>query len=207
MAYPVNGSQKKNPGKYFPIALIVLGVVSLLAFTACSNSPDPESAEHQDSRASFENSSNPASTENGEESATQFTPGDTFDDVRAGARLILTYNSTTNAFNGTVENTTDDTLPNVRVEVHLSNGIELGPTTPVNLAPGQAVDVVLPATEQPFATWNAHPEVGGNSESGEHSSSSEAGEHERGSESGEQRGGSGSGEQRGGSGSGEHRGG
>ena len=78
----------------------------------------------------------------------------------AGARLVLSYDSASNAFIGAVENTTDTTLRRVRVEVHLSNGIELGPTTPTDLAPGQSLDITLPATERPFTTWSAHPEVG-----------------------------------------------
>ena len=100
------------------------------------------------------------SGEGGEEPGTQFALGETFDQIRAGARLILSYDSTANAFTGTVENTTGGTLSRVRVEVHLSNGIELGPTTPVDLAPGQVADVTLPAGSQPFASWSAHPEVG-----------------------------------------------
>ena len=98
--------------------------------------------------------------EGGEESGTQFALGDTFDEVRAGARLVLSYDSATNAFTGTVENTTRATLSRVRVEVHLSNGIELGPTTPVDLAPGQVVAITLPASSQPFTSWSAHTEVG-----------------------------------------------
>ena len=126
----------------------------------------------------------------GEESATQFTLTDTFDDVRAGARLILSYDATANAFTGTVENTTADPLKQVRVEVHLSNGTELGPTTPVDLAPGQTIAVNLPATSQPFATWGAHPEVGASSASGESGGGEQSGEHSSGgSESGEHRGG------------------
>ena len=96
----------------------------------------------------------------GEESGTQFGLGDTYDAVRAGARLIIAYDRGRNAFVGTVRNVTNSNLERVRVEVHLSNGIELGPTTPVNLAPGQVVDVVLEASEQPFESWSAHPEVG-----------------------------------------------
>ena len=68
----------------------------------------------------------------------------TFDMVRAGARLIMSYDAASNAFVGTVANTTDATLTRVRIEVHLSNGIELGPTTPVDLAPGEILDVVSP---------------------------------------------------------------
>ena len=99
-------------------------------------------------------------SEGDEESGTQFTPSDVFDEVRAGARLILSYDAAANAFIGTVENTTGGTLSQVRVEVHLSNGVELGPTTPVDLPPGQVVDITLLATSQPFISWSAHPEVG-----------------------------------------------
>ena len=95
-----------------------------------------------------------------EESGTQFGLNETFDEIRAGARLALSYDSAANAFTGTVENTTGATLRRVRVEVHLSNGTELGPTTPVDLAPGQVAAITLPATSQPFETWSAHPEVG-----------------------------------------------
>ena len=83
--------------------------------------------------------------------------------VRAGARLVLQYDAATQTFKGTVTNTTGATLSRVRVEVHLSNGVELGPTTPVDLAPGETRDVSLPAPGQTFATWSAHPEVGSGS--------------------------------------------
>ena len=107
--------------------------------------------------------------------------------MRAGTRLILEYDAAANAFTGTVENTTEATLGRVRVEVHLSNGIELGPTTPVDLAPGQVADVTLPASSQPFDTWSPHAEVGpqGAEEGGEHASDGEgegSGEHDRGGE-------------------------
>ncbi len=59
----------------------------------------------------------------------QLAPNETFDETRGGARLIMNYDAAGNAFTGTVENTTNNTLTNVRIEVHLSNGVELGPTT------------------------------------------------------------------------------
>ncbi len=100
------------------------------------------------------------SGEGGEESGTQFGLNETFDEGRAGARLVLSYDPDANAFIGTVENTTGAALSRVRVEVHLSNGTELGPTTPIDLEPGQVVDVTLPALSRPFTSWSAHPEVG-----------------------------------------------
>ena len=79
---------------------------------------------------------------------TQYALDEDYDVVRAGARLKLSFDEASNAFTGTVENTTANTLTRVRVEVHLSNGIELGPTTPLDLASGQTVPVRLPASSE-----------------------------------------------------------
>ena len=107
-----------------------------------------------------------------EESNVELTLTDTYDKVRNGARLILKYDTQSNAFKGTVENTTDEILKRVRVEVHLSNGKELGPTAPGDLAPGEKREILLAATSTNFDKWTAHPEVG----EGEHGSDGE-GEH------------------------------
>ncbi len=114
----------------------------------------------------------PSIGEEGEESGTELALNETYDQVRNGARLILTYDAQSNAFKGTVENTTSETLKQVRVEVHLSNGKELGPTPAADLAPAQKRDVQLIATSTDFDGWTAHPEVG----EGEHSS---GGEHDK----------------------------
>ena len=112
--------------------------------------------------------------DSGEESSTELTLNETYDNVRNGARLILAYDAQSNSFKGTVENTTDETLQQVRVEVHLSNGTELGPTTSVDLQPGAKSDIELTATSMNFDGWTAHPEVG----SGEHGSNEAGGEHD-----------------------------
>ena len=116
---------------------------------------------------------------------------ETFDAVRSGARLILKYDAPINSFIGTVENTTNGVLDRVRIEVHLSNGTELGPTTPTDMAPGEVLAITLPATQASFTGWVAHAEVGGGGEEsesgGEHGSGGESG-GEHGSD-GERRGG------------------
>ena len=117
---------------------------------------------------------------------------ETFDQVRAGARLILRYDAPTNSFRGTVENTTNSVLTRVRIEVHLSNGTELGPTVPVDMAPGLVLAVNLAATPGPFTGWIPHAEVGSGEGGGEGSESGGEGGGE-GSESGEH-GGEGEGE-------------
>ncbi len=118
----------------------------------------------------------------------QLTIDDTFDRVMAGARLVLSYDKTRGAFLGSVLNTWPSTLTRVRVEVHLSNGVELGPTTPQDLSPGQSININLDATGQVFDTWIGHVEHGsgeaggsesvgeGGSEGAEGGSGSEAGE-------------------------------
>ena len=116
----------------------------------------------------------------GEEPAEQLTKQQSYDRQRAGARLILTYDADTNSFSGTVQNTTDVTLNRVRVEVHLSNGVELGPTTPADLAPGQDLYVALGSSPPPFETWSAHVEVGGGDSPGSESSGEHSGNERQG---------------------------
>ena len=112
-----------------------------------------------------------------EASGANLAPDETFDAVRGGARLILNYDAPSNSFAGTVENTTNNVLSQVRIEVHLSNGTELGPTTPVDLAPGQVMDVNLPSTAVSFTGWIAHAEVGsGGGEGGQAGGESGGGE-------------------------------
>ena len=113
-------------------------------------------------------------SDEGEESNTELALNEQYDKVRGGARLILTYDAQTNSFKGTVENTTDETLKQVRVEVHLSNGTELGPTPSGDLAPGEIRGIELVATSAEFNGWTAHTEVG----EGEHGSGESHGEHD-----------------------------
>ena len=126
---------------------------------------------------------NPEAGGSDEESAVQLALTDTYDHTRNGARLILNYDAATNTFKGTVENTTNAVLPQVRVEIHLFNSQgpnptdpELGPTPPVDLAPGQKIPIELIAVSEPFDMWVAHPEVGGGEGGGEHG---EGGERRR----------------------------
>ena len=198
---PDSLGKEGSSGNILSIALAILSIALLIALTSCTQ---PETRSDDSVRGDSERqgitesgSENNESTESssdrgdGEESAQQFGLTDTYDEVRAGAKLVLDYDRTANAFEGQVSNVTGATLDRVRVEVHLSNGTELGPTNPVNLAPGQSSAVTLTATDQPFATWSAHPEVGSGGESGEHSNDSEhsggigLGEHSQGFESGE----------------------
>ena len=159
---------------------LLIGFMGAAAIGGCAGTMDAGSGEHGAGE---------------EESGTLLTLDQTYDAVRAGARLILRYDAEANAFVGTVGNTTSNTLPMVRVEVHLSNGTELGPTTPVDLAPGETIEIRLPATTTAFTGWTAHPEVGSGQgaegeRGGEHGSGGErGGEHSSGGERGGEHGG------------------
>ena len=110
---------------------------------------------------------------------------ETFDAVRSGARLILKYDAPSNSFKGTVENTTNGMLDRVRIEVHLSNGTELGPTTPTDMAPGEVVTINLPALQASFTGWTTRAKVGTGGEGSESGGENrDGGEHGGGRESG-----------------------
>ena len=96
-----------------------------------------------------------------------------YDAVRKGVRLTLEL-----GFDGVVENTTDATLQNACVEVHLSNGVELDPEVVDDLVPREIADVFVPVeTPDAFDGWTPHAEVGpGSGDSGgEHGPGSEGG--------------------------------
>lgn len=165
------------------VATIGLGALSGCASERGEGEAHSVSGETGTEHAGDENTE--SVPDDGEESGNTLALDGTYDFVRKGARLILRYDAQSNSFVGTVQNTTEGVLDKVRIEVHLSNGTELGPTTPVDLAPGQIVEVSLTATEETFTGWTPHAEVG----SGEHGSGGEGGEgggeHGSGDESGE----------------------
>lgn len=107
------------------------------------------------------------------ESNEQLELDETYDQLRRGTRLTLSYTEETGLFTGSVENTTEELLPQVRVVVHLSNGTELGPTTPVDLDPGQSQSIELSADSEEFDQWTASTETGSSEhshgEDGDHS--------------------------------------
>ena len=125
-----------------------------------------------------------------EESSVRYGLTDTYDNVRNGARLIIAYDAATDAFTGTVTNTTSAILTQVRVEVHLYDGMvtvdELGPTPNVDLMPGESHAITLPVGGQSFTEWVAHPEVGPSTGSG-----GEGGAEAAGGEGGSEHGGQG----------------
>ena len=148
-------------------------VIHMEVFDCGGAGPVPHTGGEGSESGGGESSGESGSESGGEEgSANMLTPDETFDAVRGGARLILSYDAASNLFEGTVENTTNGVLNSVRIEVHLSNGTELGPTPPIALAPGEVLGIILQATPDSFDGWIAHAEVGGGESGGEHGSES-----------------------------------
>ena len=100
------------------------------------------------------------------ESGTRYQISETAKEVRQGVELIIRFDSAKTAFTGTVKNTTSSAVGQVRVEVHLSNGVELGPTPRVELKAGETTNVLLDARGQSFTWYSVHVELG----SGDHGS-------------------------------------
>ena len=95
------------------------------------------------------------------ESPKQYAWHETYDEVRSGVRLVLSHPGWGDLIIGRAENTTDETLKNVRAVVRTSSGFTLVTTPPTNLEPGEIMSVHFdhPVMDQ-FGTWTAYPEVG-----------------------------------------------
>ena len=163
-----------------PVKLLSgVALVLLILLSGCNNSPNAKSKE--EAKAGEAGCGAVACIEpcggEGEESGKQLAMDEVYDELRKGSRLVLSYDEEATAFTGTVENLTEEVLDRVRVDVHLSNGTELGPTTQMDLEPGEKRAVKLKADGEEFESWSTHAEVG-NSEhahgaEGEHSHEAE----------------------------------
>jgi hypothetical protein len=152
-------------------AILLLSVLQIYLFACTENQADGEYTDES------------KNTSEGEEPGTRIANNETYDAVRNGVRLILNFDGTSSSFNGTVENISDQTISNVRVEIHLSNGTELGPTKQVDLAPGRKKSVNLSAKDQTFSWFKAHSETGEGGE--EHKGEKDEHEGERKGEHGD----------------------
>ncbi|MCP4247883.1 MAG: hypothetical protein GY778_12615 [bacterium] len=118
-----------------------------------------------------------------EEGGRRLGQNENWDETRNGAHLVLAYDVATQSFKGIVQNTTSETLSEVRVEVHLSNGVELGPTQRTDLKPGERIAVELSAADQRFTWWTTHPEHGSEEGHGPGHEEGGRGEHGEGNQS------------------------
>ena len=138
--------------KYILKSVAGVTILFALIITGCANEPKSDKVKELETLESEKGE--------GEEDGTQYTLSEVCSVEKNGAHLILAYDADANSFLGTVENTSEEILENVRVEVHLSNGIELGPTKPADLKPGEKTEIRLAGIDKDFETWSAHAEIG-----------------------------------------------
>ncbi|WP_176466182.1 hypothetical protein [Aliifodinibius salipaludis] len=119
-----------------------------------------EGHDHSETEEEHSHSGEEAHSHDGETSEAMMGVDETYEQVRKGVRLTLSYDSKSESFSGTIENTTQDALPAVSVEVTLSNGSELGATSPVDLAAGESHSIELDAAGETFDSWSAQSEMG-----------------------------------------------
>ncbi len=148
------------------LPLIVTALVLSFGLAACGNESQPdadgagESALAQQTErdgGEHEEGDGEEHSEEGEESEVQIARGARWIATRDDVRLILSFNSESESFTGRAENSANEPLC-VRVEVHLSTGIELGPTETIVVPYGGSAPVTLSAEGEEFATWSAHTE-------------------------------------------------
>ena len=148
---------------------IVTALVLSLGLAACAAESQPDAdgagestlaqqtAERGEERDGGEQEE--ADGEEGEESGVYIARTASWSETRNDAWLQLSFNSASNSFVGRVSNTGNEPLCDVRVEVHLSTGIELGPTGRTGGPYGGSINVTLPSGGEEFTTWTAHPEM------------------------------------------------
>ena len=156
-----SGEPREHVNEAGEHAAVETGGEHAMAETGIESSEGGEHSEHSEARegGGEHGESHGEGGEEGEESGVYLGIDETWDVVRRGARLVLAFESASNAFVGTVANTTSETLCAVRVEVHLSTGTELGPTERTDVRAGQSTAVRLPTAGEAFDSWTAHPEL------------------------------------------------
>ena len=165
--------------KSINVVLVVMALLSTTSF-GCSSGQKENSDKKSTTEETThdEHSGHVHDGSEGEESGIKLAIDEVYDEARKGTHLQLSFDIEASAFVGTVENVSDQLLDRVRVAVHLSNGTELGPTTQIDLKPGEIREINLNAGNNSFETWSTHAEVGSGEQSdeGEHDHSHD-GEH------------------------------
>lgn len=167
---------------------LTIGILTVfvLALVACNSKPKAETAEEAEKLEAARglHEADKHGEGEGEEDGTILAIDEVYDVEIKGAHLVLKYDQEARAFQGTVENVSDQMLTRVRVEVHLSSGKELGPTVAADLEPGEKREVELMVGDEDFESWSTHAEIGNSEHShgeegeGEHGHSHEEGGHE-----------------------------
>ena len=164
----------RNTLAHIPLLTLIVAM-GLFVFNSCGTKEKAEK-EHNEATEHLEESEvlrgehqrEGGERREGEEDGKQLAIYEQYNVTKHGIQIELAYDRPSNSFVGFMKNVSDKTIEKARVEIHLSNGIELGPTKPVILEPGMNLDLKIKATEEDFTGWIAHAEVGDMEHSGDH---------------------------------------
>ena len=123
-----------------------------------------ERREHDDEREGEHDSEGEHAEEAGE-SGIRYGVSETARETRSGVELVPRFDTSADAFVGTVTSAGAEPVSRVRVEVHFVGAVGLGPTPTSTLAPGETNPVRLETAGHQFEAWTPHLEIG----EGEHS--------------------------------------
>lgn len=125
--------------------LTFLLLACAVGFTACNNAAD--------SKKKIENSQDPI------EDIATLLKTDVYDDTINGVHVIFKYMGDDDKyFFGSRMNLTDETIEGFQIGVHLSNGMDLGPTPVGDLLPGQEGSMMIDAEVAEWEKWAANVE-------------------------------------------------
>ena len=137
--------------------------------------------------ASCKKEDNPAPTRIEDEPGSLWSKNETATEIMRGVRLILQYDASSQAFVGTLENLNTNIAPQVEVKVYVSDGDyvshEFGPSTPVDMEPGETKDITVPVTS---GTDFTKFKINASTKSGDGEGGEEGEEGEEGGEGGEE---------------------
>ena len=100
--------------------------------------------------------------ESGDEASPPIPINQPFSGVFQNQQFDFAFDPLTSAFRGTVENVTSAFVCESRTEIHLGFGtavVELGPTIPENLSPGEIRKIVIWPDGRLADTYTLHPEA------------------------------------------------
>ncbi len=135
-----------------PFAFLLL--VFALGFTACNN--NAESKKKGESQAVSEKVESAWDLVDVE---AQLLPTDVYDDTISGVHVMVKYMLDDKYFYGSLENVGDELVKGIKVGMHLSNGMDLGPTHGLDLVPGKAGSVVIDADIKEWEKWAVYVEL------------------------------------------------
>lgn len=142
----------------FPISGVTFTDWTVATDTStCSSAPPAVAAGGEGA----EGGSGESGTESGAEASPPIPINQPFSGTFQNQLFDFAYDATTDAFRGTVHNPTAGFICESRTEIHTGVGtqvIELGPTIPVNLAPGETLNVVMSPGGLVLDTYSLHPE-------------------------------------------------